>query len=127
MLRFAIGVVVIVLLLWGGTPYAHGQKATEMFIPIGQSPGLSNKVTVVGTIESVDPGNQTLVVTGSAGTWTVQVTKTTRIWVDRSKLRESNTYGTFEDLQKGRVVEVKYEGIRRESTGPAEWIKVQVT
>ena len=52
-LRLAIVIVVL-----GGTLEASGQQATEMFIPIGQSPGLSNKGNVIGTLESVDPGKQ---------------------------------------------------------------------
>lgn len=127
MLRFAIGVVASVLLLWGGTPYAHGQKTTEMFIPIGQSPGLSGKVTVMGTIETVSADDRTIVVSGPSGTWKAQVTESTQIWVDKSKVRQPNYYGTFADLQQGRLVEVKYEGREQKSEGPAEWIKVEVT
>lgn len=127
MKRFVIGMAAIGVLVWGGTPSAHGQKATEMFIPIGQSPGLSGKITVIGTVETVDSRDQTVVVTGSAGSWEVKVTKNTRIWLDRSKLRLSNKYGTFADLKTGRLVEVKYEGTERKSKGPAEWIKVEVT
>lgn len=124
--RLMIGVVVISLLIWTGTPYAHGQQTTEMFIPIGQSPGLSGKVTIMGTIEAVDAQNQTIVVAGSSEKWSAEVTKGTRIWLDRSKLGLSNQYGTFADLQEGRLVEVKYEGTERRSEGPAAWIKVQL-
>ncbi len=127
MRRFLIGVVAIGVLLWGGTPYAHGQKATEMFVPLGQSPGLSGKVTIIGSIETISARNRTIVVTGSAGSWSVQVTKRTQIWLDRSTLRLSSQNGTFADLRKGRLVEVKYEGSKRKSKGPAEWIKVEIT
>jgi hypothetical protein len=122
-----MGMVAIGALLWGSTPYAHSQKTTEMFIPLGQSPGLSGKITVIGTIEAVDAQNQTIVVAGSSEKWSAEVTKGTRIWLDRSKLGLSNQYGTFADLQAGRLVEVKYEGTERRSEGPAAWIKVQVT
>lgn len=127
MLKFAMGAVVIAVMLWTGMPYAHGQKATEMFIPLGQSPGLSHKVTIVGTIENIDSGKRTVDISGSSGTWSTQVTKRTRIWLDKSKLRLPNQDGTFADLRKGQLVEVKYEGSERKSQGPAEWIKVQVT
>ncbi len=127
MRRFLIGVVAIGVLLLGGTPYAHGQKATEMFVPLGQSPGLSGKVTIIGSIETISARNRTIVVTGSAGSWSVQVTKRTQIWLDRSTLRLSSQNGTFADLRKGRLVEVKYEGSKRKSKGPAEWIKVEIT
>ena len=127
MLRFIMGVVAISLLLWGGTPYAHGQKTTEMFIPIGQSPGQSGRVTIVGTIETVDASNRTIVVSGESGQWNAQVTERTHIWLDRSKLGLPNQYGKFTDLQQGRLVEVKYVGGERRNEGPAEWIKVEVT
>lgn len=123
---FLMGMVAIGALLWMGAPYAHSQKMTEMFIPIGQSPGLSGKVTVIGTIEAVDAQNQTIVVAGSAEKWSAEVTKDTHIWLDRSKLGLSSQYGTFTDLQEGRLVEVKYEGTERRSEGPAAWIKVEL-
>lgn len=128
MLRFVIGVMGIAVLLWGATPYAHGQKATEMFIPLGQSPGLSGKVTVIGTIDAVNARDQTITIVGPSATWGAQITDRTKIWLDRSKLRLPNQYGTFADLQKGRMVEVKYEDNRNKGKdkGPAEWVKVQL-
>lgn len=127
MLRVLLGVMGIAILLWGGTPNAHGQKATEMFIPLGQSPGLSHRVTVMGRIEAVSAPARTITVAGSAGTWTAEVTDRTKIWLDRSKLKVSNQNGAFADLQKERLVEIKYEDDGRRGRGPAEWIKVEVT
>jgi len=126
MLKGVMGVVAIGVLLLGGTPSAYGQKATEMFIPIGQSPGLSNKISIIGTIETIDARAQTIVVTGSSGSWSATITDRTKIWLDKSKLRLPNQNGTFTDLRKGVLAEVKYEetGV---SKGPAEWIKVQIT
>jgi hypothetical protein len=115
------------VLLIGGVPSAYGQKATEMFIPIGQSPGLSNKISIIGTIESIDVPAQTIVVAGPSGSWSATITDRTKIWLDRSKLRLSNQKGTFADLRKGLLAEVKYEGTERTSKGPADWVKVQVT
>jgi hypothetical protein len=120
-----MGVVVIGALLLGGTPTAYGQKATEMFIPVGQSPGLSNKISIIGTIETIDARAQTIVVAGPSGSWNATITPRTKIWLDKSKLRLSNQKGTFTDLRKGFLAEVKYEeaGV---SKGPADWIKVQM-
>ncbi len=126
-LGFVMGMVAIGALLWGGTPYAHGQKTTEMFIPMGQSPGLSGKVTVIGTIEVVNARDRTIVVAGSSGRWSTKVTKRTHIWLDRSTLHLPTQYGTFADLRRGRMVELYYEGRERRDKGPAEWIKVKVT
>ncbi|MFQ5847661.1 MAG: hypothetical protein ACE5IQ_08355 [Candidatus Methylomirabilales bacterium] len=127
MWKFWTGLVAIAVLLWGGTPYAHGQKATEMFIPLGQSPGLSHKVTIIGTIQSVKSRGQSITVAGPSRTWRAKVTDRTRIWLDRSTLRLPNQYGTFATLRKGQVVEIKYQGKERKDNGRAEWIKVQVT
>jgi hypothetical protein len=126
MLKAVMGVVGIGILLLSGTPSAHGQKATEIFIPIGQSPGLSNKISIIGTIEAVDARAQTIVVAGPSGSWSATITDRTKIWLDKSKLRLSNQEGTLTDLRKGLLAEVKYEeaGVRK---GPADWIKVQIT
>ena len=117
---------VLGMLLWSGTPYAHGQEATEMFIPVGQSPGLSGKVTVIGSIQSVSPADRTIAIAGSSGgSWSAQVTDRTQIWLDRSKLRLQNRLGSFADLERGRLVEIRYEDNERK--GPARWVKVQLT
>lgn len=115
------------MLLWGGTAYAHGQEATEIFIPVGQSPGLSGKITIIGTIEAVNTATRTITIAGASGPWTAEITDRTSIWQDRSKLRLSNQNGAFTDLGKGRVVEVKYEDSQGNGKRPARWVKVQVT
>jgi len=125
MLKVMMGLVAIGVLLLGGTPTAYGQKATEMFIPVGQSPGLSNKISIIGTIETIDVGAQTIVVAGSSGSWSATITDRTKIWLDKSKLRLPNQKGTFTDLRKGLLAEVKYEEAGG-SRGPADWIKVQI-
>jgi hypothetical protein len=127
MLKYVMGVIAIGVVLWGSSPNALGQKATEMFIPLGQSPGLSSKYTVIGTIETVDARNRTIIIAGPSETWSAQITDQTKIWLDRSKLRLTNQKGTFADLRKGRLVEVKYEDANRKGKSPAGWIKVQVT
>lgn len=127
MLRFLMGVIAIAVLVCGGTPFAYGQKATEMFIPLGQSPGLSNTVTVIGSIKTINAQKRTIDVAGPSRTWNVQITDRTKIWLDKSKLQLANQDGTFADLRKGQLVEVKYEGKERKDKGPAEWIKIQVS
>ena len=118
-LRLAIIVVAL-----GGTLEASGQQATEMFIPIGQSPGLSNKESVIGTLESVDPGKRMVTISSSSGAQTVGITDRTMIWLDRSEQKQPNQNGAINDLQKGRKVEVKIR--KGEPKAVAEWIKVQV-
>jgi len=113
-------------LLWGSASSAHGQRATEMFIPVGQSPGVSGKYSVVGKIKSISAQNQILTIAGSAGTHTATITSRTKIWLDRSKLRLANRSGTFSDCQEGQTVEIKYEDPKQMGRGAAEWIKIQV-
>lgn len=126
MLKFLIAALGIGLILGAGGPDAHGQQATEIYIPIGRSPGLSGKITFIGRIETVSPGDRSFSVIGPSGTASAVVTSRTKIWLDRSELRLSNTTGAFADLRTGLTVEIKYEGSERKSQGAAEWIKVRV-
>jgi hypothetical protein len=106
-------------------PVAAAQEATEVFIPIGKSPGVSKQQTVTGTVDTADEKGRTLRITAPPGAITVAVTDKTRIFRDKSALKQPNEVGVFADLQKGRTVEVKVEpgeGQRR-----AEWIKVRIT
>jgi len=118
----------LTIVLWSGTPSAHGQKATEIFIPVGQSPGLSGKKTVIGTIATIDARAQTVTVGGPSGSWSATITDRTKIWLDRSKLRLTSQKGTFADFKTGLLAEVKY--LDPEATtkgkGTAEWVKIQV-
>jgi hypothetical protein len=117
--------VVFVIVAMGGALEASGQQATEMFIPIGQSPGLSNKENVIGTLESVDSGKRMVTVSSSSGAQTVGITDRTMIWLDRSEQKQPNRNGAINDLQKGRKIEIKIR--KGESKAVAEWIKVQVS
>lgn len=117
-LILAIGSVIALLC---SVSYAHGQKATERYIPLGQSPGISKKYTSVGTIEAVAPAKRTITVGGR----TVKITDATRIWLDRSQLKQPTATGSVSDLKQGQLVEIKYVDPARPQA--AEWIKVQVT
>src|SRR5207245_9206326 len=83
MLKYWLARVMVVVAL-AGVVEAFGQEATEMYIPIGQSPGVSSKSTLLGTIESVDPGKRTLTVSGPAGTRKFQIADRTLSWMDPS-------------------------------------------
>ncbi|MEE8261021.1 MAG: hypothetical protein V3R83_00945 [Gammaproteobacteria bacterium] len=127
MRKYLFGLVWVSVLLWHGAPYAHGQKAVEIFIPLGQSPGLSRTVTVIGTIEIVNPKRRTIKIAGPGEGWSAQITDRTEIWLDRSKLRLANRAGSLNDLKQGLMVEVKYQDDAQRGKGPAEWVKVQLT
>ena len=117
----------ILILLFSGLHVARAQQATELFIPIGQSPGLSGKHSLMGTIDAADEQNRTITITAPSGLYTIELTERTRIWLDRSKLKRRNLVGAAEDCKPGRVVEVKFENNERSDNGKADWIKVEIT
>jgi hypothetical protein len=102
----------------------HAQKETERYIPLGQSPGVSQKLSRIGEIAEVDESKRTVTIADPAGRWTVAITDQTRIWLDRTKLKQPNLTGSFTDLRKGRRVEVKYQDPERREV--ADWVKVEV-
>jgi hypothetical protein len=108
-------------------PSAYGQKATEIFIPIGQSPGLSGKYSIIGKIDSVDYQTHSMRVVDSSGSYIVKVMEETQIWLDKSELKLTNVEGTLEDCQEGRLIEVRYKNAEKKEEMYAEWIKVQIT
>ncbi len=112
-----------VIALAAGPPI-YAQKATEQFIPLGRSPGASGKLTWIGEILGTDAEARTLTLGEAQRSHTVKITDTTRIFLDRSKLKQTNLTGTFADLQPGRRVEVKYEGPL--PTPTADWVKVEI-
>ena len=105
---------------------AWAQKSNEIFIPIGQSPGLSGKFTLIARVVSADPAAGTLTVADATGAAvTVSTTAKTTVWLDRSKLQLRNRTGTLADCRRDLSVEIKYRD-NDPRTGVAEWIKVQV-
>ena len=124
MTRRAIWTAGVTLLLASAT-VAFGQRLTEMYIPIGQSPGLSGKHTFIGAIGAVDAGSRLVTCVHASGTATMKVTDRTRIWLDRSRAKQANGKGTLADLVVGRRMETKYVGNERKPGGEAEWIKVE--
>lgn len=120
--KFLIGIGT--LILWVGC-VAHGQQMTEMYIPIGQSPGVSGKTSLIGEITAVDRQRRTLTVRGSAGAQAVVYNDRTWVWLDRSQVQRSNQPGTFASLRTGQKVEVRFREADRKR--PAEWIKVQAS
>lgn len=116
--------VAVVIAAFCAMSHAHAQRATERYIPLGQSPGVSQKLTLVGQIAQVDASSRTLTILEPAGRRAVQITDRTRIWLDRTRLKLPNQTGSFADLQKGRVVEVKLQGPERRPV--ADWVKVEI-
>ena len=115
----------MIILLVGVVTLAFAQKETELYIPIGKSPGVSGKYSVMGRIEQVNYQNQTLTMSDDSHSYDVKVSERTRFFLDRSKLKQPNVYGTLADCKKGMLVEVRFENDERGR--PAQWIKVQIT
>ena len=104
---------------------AWGQKATEIYIPVGQSPGLSGKHTLMGRIQSLNPADRSMTVTDAAGAaTTVRLNPQAQLWLDRSKLKQPNRKADYADYRQGMAVEVKYVKNER-NAGVVEWVKVQ--
>jgi hypothetical protein len=125
MLKLLTGIGVTLALLFG-VPDANAQKATEIFIPLGKSPGLSGKYTTIGKIDAINAPDKTITMTDSLGSYTIKVTERTKIWLDNSQLKSTNQKGSFADLREGLLAEVKHEDAARKDKGAAEWIKIQI-
>ena len=111
-------------LVAGYLAFAWGQNTTELYIPIGKSPGLSDTFNLIGTIDEVNSQDQKLTVTAVSGAHTVTISEDTLIFLDKSKLRQPNRYGSFSDFKSGMMVEVRFEADKRHR--PAQWIKLQM-
>lgn len=99
-----------------------GHPATERFIPIGQSPGLSGSGTYIGRIKAVDESTHTLTVESPEGErQTIVVTPRSDMWLDRASRGRPSADASFEDCRRGRRIEARlYEGSRE-----ADWIKIE--
>jgi hypothetical protein len=123
MLGSRLGVALAVILFCGAS-LAHGQRAAERYIPIGQSPGVSGKQSTIGTIAGVAPERREVELAGPDGRVRVRIEGSTRIWIDRHRLGQSTVAGTFEDLREGRRAEVKYAD--PDTRQVAEWVKLEL-
>lgn len=100
---------------------ANSQESTEVYIPIGASPGVSVDHSLRGEISSLDYASRTIVVRDRRGEKTVHVGDATLYYLDRSGNREKNATGTMEDCKVGRVIEVYVA-----DNGDVKWIKIAV-
>lgn len=119
-----IGLILSLLFLAASGSNAFAQEQTERYIPIGYSPGISGKYAYLGEITAVDAANRTITVQSGAESRTILIVEQTRIWLDRSTLRQSCMPGAFGDLEVGRTVEIKYVDYNLKDT--ANWVKVAV-
>lgn len=123
MLTRWIGISLAIVML-AGLRLALAQQSTEIYIPMGQSPGVSGTQTIIGVIESVNASDRSLIVADAQGRATVKVIDETQIYLDQSALKARNQSGAFDALQPERRVEVKFKESARQAQVTAEWIKV---
>jgi len=121
MRRLRVAIALSAALLAGASA-ADAQRATERFIPLGQSPGVSGRLSAIGTIVAVDAERRRIQLAGPTGPLSVMLLDTTSIWIDRHELGLGAATGSFEDCQAGRVAEVKYAD--PDTRQLAEWIKL---
>lgn len=101
---------------------AVGQMMTERYVPIGESPGVSGKLSTIGTIVEVDREDHTMTVDGERGRRTYRIMDTTHIWLDRSSWQLTNVTGSYRDCVEGRRVEVLR---RQDDEAVADWVKIE--
>ncbi|MGH8222540.1 MAG: hypothetical protein ACREQZ_06165 [Woeseiaceae bacterium] len=101
---------------------AWSHPATERYIPIGESPGISGVRAHIGTIRSVAEVSESgLTMRVGAEEKLVKVDRGTRIYLQKADPRESNALGTYADCRAGREVEAYLA-----DDGTAIWIKIRV-
>ena len=115
---------ILLIVPLAATNVVYGQQTTEQYVPIGQSPGISDKYSYIGNIVSVDRDAHTLTVESDRGTKTIRVLPKTRIWLDRSKVKRTNIAASYSDCEVGRKIEVMYD---HDDQDVADWIKIEAT
>lgn len=100
----------------------QAQQATEKFIPIGMSPGVSGKSSFLGNITSVNSATKSFSMQIDGDTKVISVAPTTWIWLDRSKNRKPNQDGEYGALETGSTVEVLMDP---DDPTKAAWIKIE--
>ena len=102
----------------------HAQKETEVFIPIGKSPGVSGKYSMICTIQAIQVNDSVMTIKQDAGTMNLKITEQTKVYLDKSKLILQNKKGTVADIKPGMTMEVKY--VDNKPGNPIDWIKVLI-
>lgn len=102
---------------------AAAHPATERYIPIGESPGLSGSGTYIGRVRAVDDDTHTLTVEPEDGgaRQTILITPASDMWLDRTRRGRPSEDASFDDCRRGRRIEVKLHEDSRE----ADWVKIE--
>ncbi len=98
---------------------AAGHLETELYIPIGKSPGISQGKSMIGRIEAPVATQKGLTIRVPDRTQYVVFDESTKIYVQYDTPGKHNRLGTYSDCQVERPAEV-YVGDK----GTVLWIKV---
>lgn len=101
------------------SPMATAQQATEVYIPIGESPGVSGKESVIGSISAIEYEQHRMTVSSGDTASSVTITPKTRFYLDKSGDKSSSVTGDFNDCRVGRRIEAYLD-----DNGDAIWIKI---
>ena len=104
--------------------FLHAQKETEVFIPIGKSPGVSGKYSMVCTVQTIQVNDSIMTIKQDSGNMNLKITEQTKVYLDKSKLKLQNKKGTVADIKPGMTMEVKY--VDNKPGNPIDWIKVLI-
>lgn len=116
--RKPAGILIVVICATWMTA-AHSQKTTEIYIPIGYSPGVSASTSLQGEISRMDYESRRIELVDRSGTQVVHMSDATLYYLDRSKYGKKNSLGSIRDCQVGQQVEIYVM-----SNGDVQWIKI---
>jgi len=100
---------------------SHSQQSTEVYIPIGSSPGVSTTSSLRGEIRRLDYTSRSIELLDRGSMRTVHVSDATRYYLDRSGYGKKSETGNMQDCKVGRLIEVHVA-----ENGDVQWIKIQV-
>ena len=97
--------LILLVLMFALSGYGKG---VEQYIPIGQSPGVSGKLSYRGKVASeafVEGGSVYFRLEGTESRF-VQVPITTPVYIDNSACRQPSKVGKWTDVKEGKYAEV---------------------
>jgi hypothetical protein len=116
--KLMAGIAGFMLAAWTAA-WAH--PATELYIPIGKSPGVSHVKSRIGPIASLPATRAGLTMALEGGSVYVAFDRNTKIYVQYADPGKANQLGTYADCRAGLTAEV-YTA----DDGTVPWVKVLV-
>ena len=117
-MRTLTKLITVVFGMTAGT-LAFSHPATERYIPIGESPGISKVKSYIGEIRSVQRVDRGFALAVEDTDKLIKVTDKTKIYLDTGP-RKTNRLGSEKDCRVGRLVEVYLH-----DDGTAYWVKIR--